>query len=29
MLPEYELDYSTAVRGKYHHQLLQRGAEIV
>ena len=27
--PEYELDYSKAVRGKYFRQLLKEGANIV
>jgi hypothetical protein len=27
--PEYDLDYSKAVRGKYYKRLLQEGANIV
>jgi hypothetical protein len=27
--PEYEFDYSKAVRGKYHQRLLAEGANIV
>ena len=27
--PEYELDYSKAVRGKYFNQLLKEGANVV
>ena len=27
--PEYDLDYSQAVRGKYYRRLLQEGASIV
>jgi hypothetical protein len=27
--PEYDLDYSKAVRGKYYRRLLQEGANIV
>jgi hypothetical protein len=27
--PEYDLDYSQAVRGKYYRRLLQEGANIV
>ena len=29
MRPEYEFDYSTAVRGKYYRRLLQEGANVV
>lgn len=29
MRPEYEFDYSTAVRGKYYRRLLKEGANIV
>jgi len=28
MLPEYDLDYSTAVRGKYYRRLLKEGANV-
>ena len=27
--PEYQFDYSTAVRGKYHKQLLKEGANVI
>jgi hypothetical protein len=27
--PEYNLDYSTAVRGKYYRRLLKEGANVV
>jgi hypothetical protein len=27
--PEYDLDYSKAVRGKYYRRLLQEGANVV
>lgn len=27
--PEYDFDYSKAVRGKYHKRLLQEGANVV
>jgi len=27
--PEYEFNYTTAVRGKYHQRLLKEGANIV
>jgi hypothetical protein len=27
--PEYDLDYSRAVRGKYYRRLLQEGANVV
>ena len=27
--PEYEFDYSTAVRGKYYRHLLKEGANVV
>jgi hypothetical protein len=27
--PEYDFDYSKAVRGKYHRRLLQEGANVV
>ncbi len=29
MRPEYDFDYSTAVRGKYHRRLLKEGANVV
>jgi hypothetical protein len=29
MRPEYELDYSKAVRGKYYRQLLKEGANVM
>lgn len=29
MRPEYEFDYSTAVRGKYYRRLLEEGANVV
>ncbi len=29
MRPEYEFDYSTAVRGKYYRRLLAEGANVV
>ena len=29
MQPEYEFDYSTAVRGKYYRRLLKDGANVV
>ena len=29
MRPEYEFDYSTAVRGKYYRRLLQERANVV
>ncbi len=29
MRPEYDLDYSTAVRGKYYRRLLKEGANVV
>ena len=29
MRPEYEFDYSTAVRGKYYRRLLKEGANVV
>ena len=29
MRPEYEFDYSTAVRGKYFRRLLREGANVV
>jgi len=29
MRPEYEFDYSTAVRGKYYQRLLKEGANVV
>ncbi len=29
MRPEYDFDYSTAVRGKYHRRLLKEGAHVV
>ena len=28
MRPEYDLDYSTAVRGKYYRRLLEEGANV-
>jgi len=28
MRPEYEFDYSTAVRGKYYRRLLREGANV-
>ena len=28
MRPEYDFDYSTAVRGKYHRRLLKEGANV-
>lgn len=27
--PEYDFDYSTAVRGKYYRQVLEEGAQVV
>ncbi len=27
--PEYEFDYSTAVRGKHHRRLLKEGANVI
>ena len=27
--PEYEFDYSTAVRGKHHRRLIKEGANVV
>ena len=27
--PEYDLDYSKAIRGKYHKRLLREGANVV
>lgn len=27
--PEYDFDYSTAVRGKYYHRLLKEGTNVV
>lgn len=27
--PEYDFDYSKAVRGKYHKQLIEEGANII
>ncbi len=27
--PEYDFDYSTAIRGKYYHRLLKEGANVV
>jgi len=27
--PEYEFDYSTAIRGKYYRRLLKEGANVV
>ncbi len=29
MRPEYDFDYSTAVRGKYYRRLLKEGAHVV
>jgi hypothetical protein len=29
MRPEYDFDYSTAVRGKYYRRLLREGANVV
>ena len=29
MRPEYDFDYSTAVRGKYYRRLLNEGANVV
>ena len=29
MRPEYQFDYSTAVRGKYYRRLLKEGANVV
>ena len=29
MRPEYDFDYSKAVRGKYYRRLLQEGANVV
>ena len=29
MRPEYEFDYSTAVRGKYYRRLMKEGANVV
>ena len=29
MRPEYDFDYSTAVRGKYYRRLLKEGANVV
>ena len=29
MRPEYDFDYSTAVRGKYYRHLLKEGANVV
>ncbi len=29
MRPEYNFDYSTAVRGKYHRRLLKEGSNVV
>jgi hypothetical protein len=29
MRPEYELDYSMAVRGKYYRRLLKEGANVI
>ena len=29
MRPEYEFDYSTAVRGKHYRRLLQEGANVI
>lgn len=29
MRPEYEFDYSTAVRGKYYRRLLKEGANVI
>jgi len=29
MRPEYEFDYSQAVRGKYYHRLMKEGSNVV
>ncbi len=29
MRPEYEFDYSTAIRGRYYRRLLKEGANVV
>jgi hypothetical protein len=29
MRPEYQFDYSTAVRGRYYRRLLQEGANVI
>ena len=29
MRPEYQFDYSTAIRGKYYRRLLKEGANVV
>ena len=29
MRPEYEFDYSTAARGKYHRRLVKEGANVI
>ena len=29
MRPEYDFDYSTAVRGKYYRRLMEKGANVV
>lgn len=29
MRPEYDFDYSKAVRGKYHRQILKEGSNVV
>ena len=29
MRPEYEFDYSTAIRGKYYRRLMKEGANVV
>jgi len=29
MRPEYDFDYSTAVRGKYYRRLLEEGANVI
>ena len=29
MRPEYDFDYATAVRGKYHKRLLKEGSNVV
>jgi hypothetical protein len=29
MRPEYEFDYSTATRGKYHRRLVKEGANVI
>ena len=29
MRPEYDFDYSTAIRGKYYRRLLKEGANVV